>query len=51
MALYRECPHCGAHLDCCEKCDCRDEKNSLSRNEDVKASAREVKEKAVKAYA
>lgn len=23
---YNECPYCGAHLDPCEPCDCRDEK-------------------------
>lgn len=23
MAYYRVCPYCGAHLDCCEKCDCQ----------------------------
>lgn len=23
--LYKECPHCGAHLDSGEKCDCRAE--------------------------
>ena len=24
MAIpYKECPHCGAHLDSGEKCDCR----------------------------
>lgn len=25
MAYYRICPYCGAHLDCCEKCDCQSE--------------------------
>lgn len=24
--LYRECPHCGAHLDPGERCDCQDRK-------------------------
>lgn len=22
---YRICPNCGAHLDPCEKCDCKNE--------------------------
>ena len=26
MAYYRTCPHCGAHLDPEEQCDCRDGK-------------------------
>lgn len=25
MAYYKICPYCGAHLDCCEKCDCQSE--------------------------
>jgi hypothetical protein len=25
MQYYRECPYCGAHLDPCELCDCRQE--------------------------
>ena len=25
---YRECPHCGAHLDAGEICDCRTERDS-----------------------
>lgn len=25
MAYYKICPYCGAHLDCCEKCDCQNE--------------------------
>lgn len=25
MAMYRECPYCGAFLDPGETCDCRDE--------------------------
>lgn len=28
MSYYRTCPHCGAHLDLGEKCDCRDEKTA-----------------------
>jgi len=24
MSYYRTCPHCGAHLDPGERCDCRD---------------------------
>lgn len=26
MAQYKICPDCGAHLDPCEACDCRNEK-------------------------
>lgn len=30
MSYYRICPHCGAHLDPGEVCDCRDnEKTAL----------------------
>lgn len=24
MSKYRTCPHCGAHLDYGERCDCRE---------------------------
>lgn len=24
MAMYRVCPFCGANLDPCEQCDCKD---------------------------
>lgn len=27
---YRECPHCGAHLDAGEICDCRTERESAA---------------------
>lgn len=27
---YKECPHCGAHLDSGEKCDCRAAGNSVA---------------------
>ena len=26
MSYYKTCPHCGAHLDPGERCDCKDEK-------------------------
>ena len=30
MSFYKTCPHCGAHLDPGETCDCRDnEKTAL----------------------
>ena len=28
MSYYRTCPHCGAHLDSGERCDCRESKNT-----------------------
>lgn len=28
MSYYRTCPHCGAHLDSGERCDCREAKNT-----------------------
>ena len=24
MSYYRICPNCGAHLDPCERCDCKE---------------------------
>ena len=43
---YRECPHCGAHLDAGEICDCRAEreKEAKERREEMKliAICREV---------
>ena len=27
MPFYRICPHCHAHLDFCERCDCQDKEN------------------------
>lgn len=34
MAHYNVCPNCGGNLDPGEKCDCRNEKQEDSRNED-----------------
>ncbi len=28
MSYYKTCPHCGAHLDPGETCDCRDNKKT-----------------------
>lgn len=28
MSIYRTCPHCGAHLDPGETCDCRDKEEA-----------------------
>ena len=28
MAYFKTCPHCGAHLDPGEKCDCRDKREN-----------------------
>ena len=28
MSIYRTCPHCGAHLDPGERCDCQAPANS-----------------------
>lgn len=28
MTYYRTCPHCGAHLDPGERCDCQDKKTA-----------------------
>ena len=28
MSQYKVCPQCGAHLDHCERCDCRDKEES-----------------------
>ena len=33
MAAYKTCPHCGAHLDPGERCDCRDETEKEPRRE------------------
>ena len=30
---YKTCPHCGAHLDFGERCDCRDKKEPPPRRE------------------
>ena len=30
MSYYRVCPHCGAHLDSGERCDCQDEKKAAA---------------------
>lgn len=27
MAVYKECPYCGAHLDPGERCDCKEQQN------------------------
>ena len=27
-SYYRTCPHCGAHLDPCERCDCQDKEKA-----------------------
>jgi len=28
MSYYHTCPHCGAHLDPSERCDCQDEERA-----------------------
>lgn len=30
MPQYKTCPHCGAHLDHGERCDCQDEKREAA---------------------
>ena len=34
MAYYRICEYCGAALDPCERCDCRDEEAQEDERED-----------------
>ena len=34
--IYRTCPHCGAHLDPGEACDCQDTNRELTVNEQEK---------------
>lgn len=29
---YNECPYCGANLDPCEKCDCRETEEKTEEN-------------------
>lgn len=31
MSYYRKCPHCGANLDPCEICDCKEQKQLEER--------------------
>lgn len=33
---YQTCPHCGAHLDFGERCDCRDKKKPPPRRQSGK---------------
>lgn len=30
--MFRECPYCGAHLDPCEVCDCKEKAAPGGRN-------------------
>ena len=30
---YKECPHCGAHLDSGEKCECREEETEAKNSQ------------------
>ncbi len=30
MSYFKTCPHCGAHLDPGEVCDCRNEENAAA---------------------
>ena len=32
MSYYKTCPHCGAHLDPCEVCECKEEAAPGTRN-------------------
>jgi hypothetical protein len=34
MGQYRECPHCGAHLDAGERCDCQKKEKAATANSD-----------------
>ena len=33
LPYYKECPHCGAHLDCGEQCDCRNKGQESEQRE------------------
>ena len=37
---YKECPYCGAHLDCCEKCDCHAAKADGNAETEIKERAK-----------
>lgn len=34
MAQYNTCPHCGAHLDFGERCDCQQERGTAEAGKD-----------------
>lgn len=37
---YKTCPHCGAHLDPDEQCDCQDIKEALSMERSTRPVAK-----------
>lgn len=41
MTYYRTCPHCGAHLDPGERCDCRDNEKTAPRAANTQSGKRE----------
>ncbi|MEZ3506370.1 MAG: hypothetical protein K1W10_05400 [Lachnospiraceae bacterium] len=38
---YKTCPHCGAHLDPDERCDCQDLETAAQKEESKKADRKE----------
>lgn len=49
MSYYRTCPHCGAHLDSGERCDCREAKNTALDATNIQDGSAEQIHKAVSA--
>lgn len=46
MSVYRTCPHCGAHLDPGERCDCAFTRSAGAfAAQRVKRAGREMKQK------
>lgn len=37
--IYRTCPYCGAALDPCEICDCREQRSESEPKENMKKAA------------
>lgn len=44
MSYFKVCPHCGAHLDPNETCDCRDKKTPASSAKADEGKAEKVLE-------